>query len=261
MVHEKEVKAIDYKNISNQFTERFQFEYNPVGLYFSTSLPEKHISVGKNGNGCIAPLILQSAKGKTVVFYNDHFGWPCSAYYLGYTDWIFPGIENYLSVVDIPNRGCEKFIKTPDLAREYIQSLNLEPKSEGFAIYKPLAEFTKDEHPEVIIFFCNPDQISGLTFLTYFDNPLSSDRIVTMFSSSCASVAAIPLKMSRTGEMKAICGFHDISARARHSKNILSMAFTPKLFEEMVKNMKESFLYAEQWDKIRDRNKIENNNG
>ena len=249
---------MDYNNISNQFVERLKLEYNPVGLYFSNSLPEKHITVGKDGNGCIAPLILQGGKGKTVVFYEDHFGWPCSAYYLGYTDWIFPGIENYLSVVDIPNRGCEKFIKTPELAKEYIESLNLKPKSEGYAIFKPLAEFTGNEYPEVIIFFCNQDQISGLTNLTYFDNPLCSDRIITMFASSCASVASIPLKLSRAGIMKAVCGFHDISARARYSKNILSMAFTPKLFEEMAKNMNQSFLYTEKWDKISERNIIEN---
>jgi uncharacterized protein (DUF169 family) len=249
---------MDYKDISLRFIDRLQLEYNPVGLYFSDALPEKHITVGKNGSGCITPLILQSAKGKTVVFYKEHFGWPCSAYYLGYTDWIFPGIENFLSVVEIPNRGCEKFVKTPELAKEYVESLNLFPKSEGFAVFKPLAEFKNDEHPEVIIFFCNPDQISGLTFLTYFDNPLCTDRIVTMFASSCAAVVSIPLKFSKAGEMKAVCGFHDISARARHSKNILSMAFTPKLFEEMVKNMDESFLYTEQWEKIRGRNKIEN---
>ena len=244
---------MDYSKISEILTDRLKLEYNPVGFYYSKNLPENSLTVGKNGNGCIAPLILQSGKGKRVVFYESHFGWQCSAYYLGYTDSIFPGIENYLSTVELPQRGCERFIKTPAQAKAFVDEMRMLPPAKDFAVYKPLADFKDDEEPEVIIFFCNPDQLSALIFLSHFSDPLDSSRVVTMFASACASVSCIPVKFSRSGEKKAVCGFHDISARSRHKQDILSISFTPELFKEIAENLDDTFLFTDNWEKIRDR--------
>lgn len=232
-------------------------DYAPVGFYFADKKPEAAIGFRKPGQGCIMPLILASARGKTVAFDKNSAGWDCSAFYLGYKNWIFPGIEYFLSQGPLKGRTCERFIKTPELAKSYVKSLKPPKKAIGVAIFKPLEKFSNSQKPQIVTFFANPDQLSALVYLLYFDAPEVEDRVVTRFASACGSIVTLPLQYAHKGEKKAVWGFHDISARARLPKEIMSLTLPFGLLVDMWKNMNESFLRTERWAKIAQR--IKNN--
>ncbi len=72
------------------------------------------------------------------------------------------------------------------------------------------------------------------------------------------SVAALPLRQSRNGEQKAFWGMHDISARARLPKDIMSLAVPLEMACQMHANIERSFLRMSQWSKIVKRHSCEN---
>jgi hypothetical protein len=241
---------MEVSKIGIDFKEVLGMQYYPIGLYFSEQKPENAIGFKEPGSGCIMPLIFSSAKGKIAAFDENSIGWACSAFYLGYKDWIFPGIENFLSNGPMPGRESERFVKTPEIAKQYIESMKFKEKSKGFAIFKPLEKFGINEKPEIIIFFVNADQISGLVSLVYYNAPEEENRIVARFASSCASVASLPLRYARNKEKKAVWGHHDISARARLPKDLMTLAIPFDFLTELWKEINESFFITEQWKRI-----------
>jgi uncharacterized protein (DUF169 family) len=244
---------IDLKQISSSFRNKLLLNYTPVGFYYSEKKPDGALGFKEKGGGCIMPLIFTSAKGKTVAFDENTTGWPCSAFYLGFSDWIFPGIEKFLSNGPFPGRECERIVKTAEQAESYVKSLRSPEKAKGYAIFKPLEEFTAEEKPEVVIFFANADQLSALTYLLYFDAPQDEDRIVGRFASACAAVTTMPVKYARAGQKKAVWGLHDISVRPKLPKDLMTLAFPLELLIEMWENMDESFLNTSRWEKVADR--------
>jgi uncharacterized protein (DUF169 family) len=225
-------------------------KYMPVGCMFANEKPEGATSFRKKGSGCIAPMIFSAAKGKTVAFDADSTGYPCSAFYLGYQEWIFPGIENFLSDGPMEGRECERFVKTPALAREFVASMKAEKMRKGAVIFKPLECFGEDETPEFVILFADPDQMSALVFLAHAAHPQSHDRIVTGFASACMSLFTFPHRFAEQGGMKAFWGLHDIAVRPSLPKEITSLAMPLAMYREICGDAQESFLVGENWKKL-----------
>ncbi len=240
---------LSVSEVGRVFKEKLAMDYSPVGIYYADKKPDGSTGFKKPGNGCIMPLIFSAAKGRTVSFDENSCGWNCSAFYLGYREWIFEGIEYYLSDGPLPGRECERFIKTPEQAKSFIKSQKFKEKSTGAALFKPLEEYSDSEEPELVLFFVNPDQVSALIMLLYFDCP-EEDRVIAGFSSACGSVVTQPVQYARNGREKAVLGTFDISARARLPKNLLSLTFPYNMLIEMYKNINSSFLTTAKWEKI-----------
>ena len=243
----------DYKQISGQVKEGLGMQLEPVGVCFSDRIPDDAMHFKKEGRGCITPLIFKSARGKVVAFDRWTTGLPCASFYLGYSEWIFPGIEKFLSNENVNGREPERFIKTPEIAREFIESFVPEKKRDNVIIFKPLGFFTETEKPELVLFFAQADQLSALVFLIGYGAP-SEERIVTRFASACMSMFTIPLKYAEAGEKKAVWGFHDVSARKRLPKDLMTLTLTYDLFMEVVENLPESFIRTKDWDALKKRN-------
>ncbi len=235
--------------ISRDFREKLVMKYSPVGFHFTDKKPEGASVIKNPGNGCIMPRILASAKGKTYAF-DDRSLPGCAAFFLGFRDRLFTGAEYFLSHAPVVGSLCERFVKTPALAKKYIRWARYPEKSKGFAVFKPLELFTGSEKPELVIFFANPDQLSALVYLLHFGAPLDNDRVVTGFSSGCGSVVALPLKYGRSGIKKAVWGLHDVSARANLPADLMTLTLPFDLLVEIWKDIKKSFLITGTWDKI-----------
>jgi len=236
--------------IGKVLKQKLAMEYSPVGFYFTDKKPDRALGFQKPGEGCIMPLILAGAKGKTVAFDKNSPGRDCSAFHLGYKDWIFTGIEYFLSHGVLGGRNCERFVKTPKLAKRYVESIRFQEKTKGAVVFKPLEKFSDSEKPEVVIFFANPDQLSALVFLLYFDAPEEEDYVVARFASGCGSIITLPLQYARQNKKKAVWGLHDISVRARLPKELMTFAMPFSLLLEMYKDIKKSFIYTERWDNL-----------
>lgn len=238
---------------SNMLRDRLGMKYEPVGFMFANRKPEDALGFKKSGGGCIAPLIFNAAKGKTVAFDSSSTGYPCSAFYLGYAEWIFPGIEYFLSKGPLPGRECEFFVRTPEQAKEYVQSLKSIKLRENAIVFKPVNKFAENEKPEAVLLFANPDQMSALVFLTHFNHPVSRDRIETGFASACISFFTIPLQYAMKGEKKAFWGLHDIAVRPAFPEEITSLSMPLDMYREICTNAEESFLHTENWKKLLER--------
>ena len=93
---------------AKMYKDNLGLKYEPVGIYPEDEKPKDYLSFKNKGNGCIAPLIFKAASGKTVVIDEETTGYPCSAFYIGYQKWIFPGIEHFLSQGPMPRKRTGK---------------------------------------------------------------------------------------------------------------------------------------------------------
>jgi len=228
-------------------------KYKPCGVYFSDTKPENALEIKKKGNGCIVPLILKASTGVAFVVSEDSTGWPCSAFYLGFQDYIFEGIEYFLSNKDDFWRPCEKFIQSPVLAKSLISNINPVKPDKKYVVIKPLEDFSDNEMPESVLFFVNADQLSALSFLIHYDAPEQLDRIIAPFASSCMATITYPLKMARNNEERAIIGNFDIAARTRMPADLLSFALPYLFLEKMAAYIPESFFTTHNWNTIKER--------
>jgi hypothetical protein len=63
------------------------------------------------------------------------------------------------------------------------------------------------------------------------------------------------MKYKSEGKVKAVWGMHDISARLRLPKELMTLTIPYELLLDMYKDVDETFLITEQWKKIKERNK------
>jgi len=243
-------KMVKASAVGHDFKERLLLRYSPVGLFFTDKKPEGAGGFKRSGAGCIMPLLLASARGMTVAFDEKSAGRPCAAFFLGYRDSIFPGIEYFLSHGPLVGSVCERFVKSPRLAREILKQAKQRVKTKGAIVFKPLEQFSASEKPEAVIFFAEPDQLSALVYLLYFDAKPGEERVTTRFASGCGAAVTWPLALARRGERKAVWGLHDIAARSTMPMEIMSFALPYDLLVRMWKNIGESFLITESWKKI-----------
>lgn len=139
--------------IGNALATNLKLEkYKPCGVYFSDTKPENALEIKKKGNGCVVPLILKASTGVAYVVSEESTGWPCSAFYLGFQDTIFEGIEYFLSNKDDFWRPCEKFIQSPALAKSLINNINPVKPDKKYVVIKPLEDFSGEEKPESVFF-------------------------------------------------------------------------------------------------------------
>lgn len=252
---ELETKFMTATDISKAFTEALKLDkYKLSGVYFSDEKPANALELKKKGNGCIVPLILKASTGIPLVVAEESTGWPCSAFYLGFQDTIFEGIEYFLSNKDDFWRPCERFIRNPALAKAFVDNVHPVKPDKHYLVVKPLEDFLPDEIPESVLFFVNADQLSALVFLSHYDAPVSMDRVLTPFASACMALVTLPLKLARSNEQKAVIGLFDISARTRLPKDLLSFAMPYAFLKKLSEILPESFVTTENWGTLKARN-------
>jgi len=245
---------METREVGIKLKEKLGLRYFPIGVSFSDSVPDGSKKFKDKGKGCIVPLIFLSAKGQTVSVDKNSTGLPCSAFYLGYQNWIFPGIENFLSDGTVFGRTGERFFKTPEMAKTYVKSLVPAKINDRVTIFKPLEKFEDSEKPELVIFFANADELSGVVYLLNYSTPTLDDMIVTKFGSGCASIVTIPMKLKAEGKKQAVWGMHDISVRTRLPKDIMTLSMPYSMVTDMINDIDNSFVITEAWEKIKNRN-------
>lgn len=241
--------------IAKAFSEALKLNKHKLcGVYFSDEKPENALELKKKGNGCIVPLILKASTGMPLVVSEESTGWPCSAFYLGFQDTIFDGIEYFLSHKEDFWRPCERFIQNPAMAKAFVENVNAVKPDKPYLVVKPLEDFLPDEEPESVLFFVNADQLSALVFLSHFDAPGSMDRVLAPFASACMALVTLPLKLARGKEEKAVMGLFDLSARTRMPYDLLSYAMPYTFLKKLAGFLPESFISTETWNTVKERN-------
>jgi len=236
-----------------KFYERLRLPEHPLGVFYSNAEPPGGITPKPGAWACMIGL-LQRARchGETVYFDENHAGCDGGAYYLGFRSIPRPKIEYFLSCGIPGEMEGERYIKTPEIAREYFASTKPRKAPAKYAIFKPLDKLAEAEEPEVIIFFAPPDILSGLVVLTGYATE-RPDAVRVPFSSGCGSILTHPLKEGEKENPQAILGMFDVSARPFVDPHTLTLAMPTKLFLTLLKNQDESFLITKSWEKVRER--------
>ena len=233
-----------------EFQETLGLKESPLGIYYTNDKPEG-VTPKEGISGCMIGL-LQNAreKGKTVYFDKGHFGCPGGAYYMGFLESPRPDIEYFLSCGIPGQMEGERYIKTPELAREYFGRMKPRTAPATYCVFKPIEQFQQgDVKPEVVVFFSSPDILSGLFTLTNYALE-TTEAVYTPFGSGCSTILTYPLKEAEKEKPHAIIGMFDVSARPMVEKDVFTLAMPYSIFLKLLENVSGSFLETESWKKV-----------
>ena len=232
-----------------QFQETLGLKESPLGVYYTNEKPEG-VAPQEGITGCMIGL-LQNArkKGKTVYFDKAHFGCPGGAYYMGFFESPRPDIEYFLSCGIPGEMEGERYIKTPERAREYFAKMIPRRAPATYCVFKPIEQFQKGTEPEVVVFFATPDILSGLFTLTNYALE-RTDAVYAPFGSGCGIILTYPLKEAVKEQPRATLGMFDVSARPMVEKDFLTLAMPYSIFLKLLENVSSSFLQMESWRKV-----------
>ena len=237
------------KDLWKQFRETLGLIESPLGIYYTNDKPEG-VSPKEGIQGCMIGLLQNvRKKDKTVYFDKDHFGCPGGSYYMGFRETPMPNIEYFLSCGISGQMEGERYIKTPELAKEYFGKIKPRRAPATYCVFKPIEQFQDEIKPEVVVFFASPDTLSGFFTLTNYALE-RTDAIYTPFGSGCGTILTYPLMEAKAEKPRAILGMFDVSARPMVEKDVLTLAMPYSVFLKLLENASESFLETESWKKV-----------
>jgi uncharacterized protein (DUF169 family) len=238
--------------LRKQFQETLGLEESPLGIYYTNDKPEG-VTPKEGIFECMIGLLQNARKnGKTVYFDRGHFGCPGGAYYMGFFESPMPNIEYFLSCGIPGEMEGERYIKTPERAREFFARMIPRRAPATYCVFKPIEQFQSGIEPEVVVFFAPPDILSGLFTLTNYALE-RTDAVYAPFGSGCGTILTYPLKEAGKDQPRATLGMFDVSARPMVEKDALTLAMPYSVFLKLLENVSGSFLETESWKKVRQR--------
>ena len=253
LIPERRVKLNPFSvDLWRKCRETLGLKESPLGAYYTNDKPEGFTPKPGIQTCMIGYLKRARQDGETVYFDKEHFGCPGGAYYMGFVGSPRPNLEYFLSCGIPGQMEGERYVKTPELAREFIVKRKPSPASAAYCVFKPVEKFRKEEKPRVVIFFSPPDTLSGLFTLTNYALE-RVDGVYAPFGSGCSTILAYPLKEAAKEQPQAILGMFDVSARPMVEKNILTLAMPYTVFLKLLENVSGSFLETESWKKVYER--------
>jgi uncharacterized protein (DUF169 family) len=172
-----------------------------------------------------------------------------ATFFLGWNKEMQPGFEEFLSH-NAEGKG-ERYKKTPKIAKAFIENRRFVPANGRYCIFQRFEDLPDEITPEVIVFYGDADDISGLFWLANYGR--KDQAVIAPFSSGCGSVVSEPRSQGLEPEPKAVLGTFDPSARGSVNKNYLTFSAPWRIFAEMLENIPGSFVEIDPWLKLRDR--------
>ena len=249
----------------SKLAEKLRFSLEPVAIYFTDERPEAALQFEEGKRGCVAAMLVASAKGETAVFDDRTYG--CSGGGVGlcfgdtFTKDNSP-TEYRLSTGDAAlaaagkeqtaslGRG-ERFFATAELASKWRRGFPYAETAKKYVVFKPLGAADGAAPPDLICLFANPDQLSALIIMSGF-NSGEALCAVAPFGAACHSIA-YAYQESKKECPRGIIGFTDISQRHRIPKEILSYTVPYAMYLDIESGIDESCLTTGAWEKIEGR--------
>lgn len=221
----------------------------PVTFYYTDEEPGEPVT---KGNHCVIGDIFNVMEKGERTFTNETLGCFGGKRYLGFSTALMPNIEYFLSC-GIPGKmEGERYKKSPELAKAFIEKMPVFNAPAKYVVFKRWDMIGEKDNPEVAIFFVHPDIMSGLFTLVNFDEADGSG-VLSPFGAGCMTTVSYPYIQNKSESPKAVMGLFDVSARPSVPENIFTIAIPMKKLEKIVHNMEESFLITKSWDKVKKR--------
>lgn len=249
----------------SKLVQKLQFSLEPVAIYFTDEKPVDTLQFEEGKRGCVASMLLASAKGRTAVFDENTYGCPGGGAGLCMGNTFEKNnhpVECLLSTGDEAlaetgrtytrsfGRG-ERFFASPEVAGKWKSEFPYAETGKTFVVFRPLSSVDKNSPPDIISIFANPDQLSALVTMAGFNRGDAISTIVP-FGAACHSIAYAYREMAEE-RAKAVLGFFDISQRHSIPRELLSFTLPFSFFMEMDDSVDESCLTTEPWERISER--------
>ncbi len=249
------------------FLESLGHDETPMGVFFTNDKPaegyspkplalptrEKEINNQIDWEtifgqfACVIGNIWRARKNRTAAFFSaEQFGCPGGAFWLGFLKPQTETIIHYVST-GIPDiMEGERYCDSPDHLRQLFETVDPEPVTHQYCVFKPLTAFTETEEPVLVTFFARPEVLSGLHQLATFvtNDP---EAVMSPWSAACGSLVAWPCHYIARGKNKAVIGGWDPSARKFFKPDELSFTLPLAMFTDMLHRYEQSFLTTKTW--------------
>ena len=205
-----------------------------------------------DGHRCIFADLMKVRAGHSLCFDARSIGCFGGRRYAGFSDELMPNFEYFLSC-GIPGKlEGERYKKTPELVKAFLQEVAHMKAPRPFIVFKRWDMLEASDEPEVVVFFARPDVLSGLFTLANYDVD-HPNGVFAPFGAGCGSIVQYPYLERRSDSPRAVLGLFDLSARPFLPEDILSFSVPMNKFKRMMDNTEESFLITQSWAKIQKR--------
>ena len=244
------------KALKTKFIELWSRYFNaaelPLAFYYTDQADDTERVPAPSAHMCMIGVLARARKGVSLRFDADSIGCRGGKRYTGFAEEISPQFEYFLSC-GIPGKlEGERYKKSPEIVRELVRT---QPKFAAPAraiIFKRFDLLGESDNPDVVVFFANPDALSGLFTLANYDEA-EPNGVYCPFSAGCGSIVQYPYLEKNSHRPRAVIGMFDVSARPYVPKETLTFAVPINKFARMIDNMEESFLTTRSWEKVRKR--------
>jgi len=224
----------------------------PITFYYSDTGEQAELVRLGSVPRCVIGALVEVRNGRCFSFDADSIGCFGGRRYLGFAERLSPDFEYFLSC-GIPGRmEGERYKKSPELVKEIMKNWPRLRAPRPFVVFKRWDNLSKEDDPEVVIFFAQPDVLAGLFTLVNFDQS-QPEGVITPMGSGCSSIVSYPYLEKDSPHPRAVIGMFDPSARPYVPKDRLSFAVPMNKFVTMIGNMEESFLITDTWKKLQKR--------
>jgi uncharacterized protein (DUF169 family) len=249
--------------MESRLASALRLSSSPVAVVLADSKPVDALQFKEGAWGCVAATLIAVSKGRTAAFDRSTFGCTGGGTGLGFGNQYEQcgfAIDRLLSTGSGVSQDAEsglhaaegeRFFKSPEVVRSWLASVPFADVPAQYVVLKPIGLITADEHPELVVFFVNPDQLSALVVMSDYGRG-TGDSVVAPFGGACQSIL-FGYAEAKRDRPRGVIGFFDIAQRLRIARDMLSFTAPWSLFLEMEANVDGSFLELEDWQKLRER--------
>jgi uncharacterized protein (DUF169 family) len=182
--------------LKQQFIERWNKYFPevalPIAFYYSDN-PGLAKLFRTSTQHCMIEDLAPIRKGESLCFDTKSVACFGGKQCLGFTQNQMPNIEYFLSC-GIPGKlEGERLVISPELAKELINYMSTFTAPGKFLVFKRWDFLEEGDDPQVVIFFAQPEVLSGLYMLANYDEP-SGEAVFCPWGSGCSSIVQFPLK-------------------------------------------------------------------
>lgn len=148
----------------------------------------------------------------------------------------------------------ERYIKDPEGAQRFVQSLPMQDIPTKYVVVKPLDQADPEQDDiKNVTFFVDPDRLSALVLLASYGNP-DKESVIIPWAAGCQVPGIYAYRELKRKRPRGLVGLTDITAR-RNVRTILgehTLSFTAPLplYDEMESNVEGSFLNRTTWQSL-----------
>lgn len=195
--------------------------------------------------GCFFKGLQAAREGTPVSLSAEVIGCGGGKLYTGFSD-MPERVPNFVSLT-------EKYKRTPEMVADYVKGLEMPRATKPYLNFVRIDQAASFEGYEGVLFYANPDMLSGLCGWAFYDSN-EPDAVLVQFGSGCSTVVSMTVVENARHGHRCFLGLFDPSVRPWVGKDELSFTVPMSRFKEMLDTMHDCFLFGSHaWERIKSR--------